>query len=412
MTDIQEALVRATEGVTSRPDLLDRVRAGGRRRVVRRRSVLAGALAASLGGAYLMRPRDAAAPIDPAIRGDLAGDREFLAKAQAAWRKITDGYETLGPARLRWAGRTPAGGVARFSQPVRVDGGRRFDLAGFVVPDGGTPTVQLNPPDTLVPAALLLGDQRDVLVLDDADRVVELATDYTIETDGRIKRSWAPGHRSPDGVSVQRVPPQRGAVRFGLRPPVEDDPVELSNFAEVIDQRTTTSQGLIRLDRPLPGRELAWPADGLLTGRSLAAWDVTSNRGYDDPYGYHRLDGFTWYLRGATADRRRLVVQTLAMDGDARVFWFLGNTVPRYAGLLSAIGAPVPDPDTGRLPVLRLRLPGQLGVVVAAQNAALRYSTGGGGWLPVTGDAALLPAAADRLEVRPRRGAATTVALP
>ncbi|MEV4410200.1 hypothetical protein AB0J66_49245, partial [Actinoplanes sp. NPDC049598] len=49
-TDIRQALTRATDHLESPPDLLDRVRAGGRRRVVRRRTLIGGGLAVGAAG--------------------------------------------------------------------------------------------------------------------------------------------------------------------------------------------------------------------------------------------------------------------------------------------------------------------------------------------------------------------------
>jgi hypothetical protein len=50
-TDIRDALTAATRHIAAPPDLLDRVHAGGRRRVVRRRTVLAAGLATAAAGA-------------------------------------------------------------------------------------------------------------------------------------------------------------------------------------------------------------------------------------------------------------------------------------------------------------------------------------------------------------------------
>jgi hypothetical protein len=144
---------------------------------------------------------------------------------------------------------------------------------------------------------------------------------------------------------------------------------------------------------------------GALRAADLGRWNVAGMTGYDDPFGTHQFAGPTdWFIVGATPDRRRLVVQTRSLDGQTRIFYFLGRPgEPHYAGRFTG----------GQSTVLRVRLPQRQGVVVAALNAALRFRTAGGGWLPAAGDAALLPAAATAVEVRPRQGGGpVTVALP
>ncbi|GAA0559875.1 hypothetical protein GCM10010172_48740 [Paractinoplanes ferrugineus] len=335
----------------------------------------AGAVALGVAPAAVWRGATAVEP-EPSAPGDLGQDREFLGRARKAW---TTGFESGSRPRVLWAGHTPAGPAALLTQTAVLGDGRRHSVQGWVRTTGGklraVGVVRLVPPGTVVPSALLLGAQRDSLVLADLGRPVELSQDFGIDPAGRPVRNWAPV-TSAEGVSIIRLPARTGRLRFGLRSGTER--VEIDDLGEMA---TPTSPGDRRLDRTLPGA-------GAATG-----WDVSKLPGYDDPYGYQvQPDLPSWYVRGTLPDRRPLVVQTVPADDGARAFYFLGSGTPHYAGFRPA----------GEF--LRLRLPDQLGIIVGYLNGALRYRAGGGDWLPATGDAALLPAATAQVEITPRGG--------
>jgi hypothetical protein len=384
-TDIRSALERATDHLSTPPDLLDRVRSGGRRRVVRRRSVLLGglgAVAAAVAVPVALGRRDDDA-FQPAAHGDRAGDRRFVAEAKAAWRRAISGMAASGPALVVWAGTTPAGPAAWLRQTMEIEGGD-MDVVGWVVTDGGdlrgSGNVQITRPGRPVTSALLLGEKRDVLVVADLGRGFDLSTDYAIDPGGKVQRTYS-RVSSADWVFTRTVPPQRGAVRLAMIRAGMGEGIPLDNFSDVVTQTRNQVPDLFR--RRLAGGTDPWEMPG----------------GYDDPFGYHVLsEQGAWEINGATPDGRQFTVRTLPMDGTARVFWFLGGPDPHYAGLLQG-------------GVLRVRLPGKQGVVVAVLNATLRYRTRGD-WLPVGSDVALLPDAATELEVRPRGGDPATVKLP
>jgi hypothetical protein len=426
-TDVRYAFERATEEISAPPDLLDRVRAGGRRRVVRRRTVLAAGLAAAAGGAALplaLRGRGDQRVL-PATRGDLAGDRKLLNRVRAAWLEAS---REPGEPNIWWVGATPAGPVALVSAPTEAgsvtgpDGIERrpTDRLGFVATTAGG----LRVPNafahvragTVEPIALLTGEHSDVLVVADAGRSIRFSADYDFDAAGRLIRRFAALPAGPDGVLVRAVPAQGDAIRIGLRQEATDPTVPLVDVADRWDMPAVRSQTTERLERRLAGSILAWTE---VPDQELLRWDVMTWPGYgNDTFGYHPVVGpAAWWIRGQTPDGRRLVVQTVALDGRARLFVLLGKIggapVPHYLGVLDPrVSTEVLDAVDGPLTILHVRLPQGQGVVVAAENATFRYRVRGGDWLPASGDAVLLPDAATELEVRPRRGRTVPLTLP
>ncbi|WP_433292809.1 hypothetical protein ACQP2F_28985 [Actinoplanes sp. CA-030573] len=387
-TDIHVALERATEHLSPPPDLLERVRAGGRRRVVRRRAVLFGGLGAAVAaaGSPLALGRGRGGEVaDPVTRGDLAGDRQFLQEARAAWSRGADAFETRSRPHVLWAGTTPAGPAALISQRATVETAPQ-DLLGWVEPVAGgglrgTGSVRLMPPGKVEPGAILIGERRDVLVVADLGQPVDLSADYSFDEDGKVRRTYSRVSSGADWVFVRRVAPQAENVRIAMIRAGLGEGIPLDNFGDVVHEKTNQVPEL--LDRRLPGATGPWEMPG----------------GYDDLFGYHAQTGLgAWQISGATPDGRQFTVRTLPLEDTVRAFWFLGGPEPHYAGLM-------------RDGVVRVRLPGQQGVVVAVLNATLRYRTRGA-WIPVS-DVALLPDAATELEVRPRGGGdPRTVPLP
>jgi hypothetical protein len=428
-TDVRYAFERATEEISAPPDLLDRVRTGGRRRVVRRRSVLAAGLAAAAGAAALplaLRGRGDDRVL-PATRGDLAGDRQLLRRIRAAW---ADAFTGPGEPHIWWAGSTPAGPVALVSQPTEIGqisapggvGQVPAEMLGFVATAGGRLRVPNEfvpvPAGTIQPIALLTGARRDVLVVAGGGRPIQFSEDFAFDGAGRITRRFVPLPAGPDGVLVRTVPAAGDAIRFGLREDDTSDPdVPLIDLANRWDAAMVGSQPTARMERRLPGSILAWtdvPAD------ELRRWDVMALPGYySDQFGYHPSVGTTaFWIRGQAPDGRLLVVQTVVLDDRVRLFVLLGKAgdkpTPRYLGLLGPQAfTEVRDEIGGPLPILHVRLPERQGVVAAAENATFRYRVrGAASWLPTDGDAVLLPEAATELEVRPQRGRAVTLRLP
>ena len=420
-TDIRQALARVTDGVDPSPELLDRVRAGGRRRVVRRRTVLAGGLAAAAAGVTVpLATRDSGGggQAPPATGGDLAGDRDLIARVLAAWRQAHGD----GDPRVHWVGDTPAGPVAVVTQPD-PDPGVAEDVLGFVEPVGGElravrGTVRV-PPGTTSPYALLAGARRDVLVVVTAGRGLWFSEDYGFDTIGRVSREYAEQPRPADGVLVRTVRPADDLVRFALMQDGPETEVPLANLDAVVPTDAADSRFPDRIELLLAVRERAWPPDDEVTRSELDMyWNVGTRKRYLDQHGYHAWTGPTeWYLRGAAPDGRRLVVQTLALDRRARAFLLLGaegDSPPgEYLGQLEdGLSTTAKNSDGEPLPILHARLPHGIGVAVAAYECRLRYRVRQGSWLPVSGSAAVLPVAATEMEVTPPGGAAVQVSLP
>ncbi|GAB2575546.1 hypothetical protein Aab01nite_14240 [Paractinoplanes abujensis] len=398
-TDVRDVLARATDHLSPAPDLLDRVRTRGRRRVVRRRTVLGGALAvvAAAGAA----PALSGNRTEPrrVTRGDLAGDAALLERMRAAWQAAMP--HATGEITVRWAGTTAAGPVGLLSQPSEGSG---LDLQGFVeTVDGqlrGLGGTRLVARGTVAPVALATGVRRDQLIIVTGDQAVHLSENYTIDAAGRVTRRFVTLHG--DLVFQRRVRSQRYALRVG------DEPVPVAPSSA-----TTAPSPVVpypqKVERVMPGA----PA----TAPDRAVWDVSEREGYLDPYGVGVWTGPTeWYLRGMILDGRQLVVQTLALNGRARAFCLAAPPadIPeaRYLGDSAAgLTARLDDGGGKVVPVLYLRLPSGIGWVVAAPDCQLRYRVRDGSALPVAGDAALIPAAATELEVTSRAGRSASFVL-
>ncbi|WP_433718716.1 hypothetical protein ACQP2Y_30820 [Actinoplanes sp. CA-051413] len=417
-TDIRTALEHATGDLRTPPDLLDRVRAGGRRRVVRRRTVLAAGLATiaagGTAGALISGGDGGAAPVaspllDHPTRGDLKNDAAFLDRVRKAWRDHLGGVSVRGEPHIAWAGLAPHDSrVAVVAQrvPQRVAspiGQISYGLTGFVeqTPDG-LHVISLE--EMLTGAtnatAALLGPDRNVLMVLDDGRGIRYSPAVAYTERGKISRTFTPlDFRTHDGVAFEATAQSRTLIQVALR-------------ADVPDSQGDRSVGLVNLSRLVEDAGRGAPPAGtarrarLLAGPASEAddlWDLAGRDGYDDRYGYRITPppGDTWILRGTTADGRRFVVQTLTSTDDrVRLFLSLGTPEPVLRGFPDS-AAPLP---------VQVRLPDGQGVVVAA-TGRLRYRVAGGTWLPISGDAALLPAAAGEVEVTTARGQAVRVRL-
>lgn len=396
MTDIEirDVLGRATDDLQPPPDLLERVRTGGRRRVARRRTVLAAAVAtaaAGTGAAVSARSGHDALPyarLHRPTRGDMAGDTAFLDQVAGIWRARLGADTILGRPHVAWAMSTPAGPVAVVSSRAMPGHGRPYGWTGFVSGEHVV-SVEALRPGVVNSEALLAGPDRSTLVVVDGGRPLSFSSDLRYDAGGRVGRVFRPVTLDADGVMVVPVVPQPDRIRTALR----------TGTTAVRPAGVEPPSPPALLSRLLPGRERAWGDDAAVSPELLAAWELRQRDVYGDPYGVHGgPPGTYWCIRGSTADARRVLVQTLVLDQDVRVFRTVSATTtgtPVYLGLLNS-------PET--IAVLRVRLPDSLGVVVAASGATLRYRTASADWLTVTGDAALLPAAARFLEVTPPGG--------
>jgi hypothetical protein len=416
-TDIRSALERATGELRSAPDLLDRVRAGGRRRVVRRRALLGAGLAVAAGGStagVLLAGRGGGGPVaspllDRATRGDLRGDRAFRDQLRAAWRAKVGNIPVVGEPHVVWAGVTPGGRAAVVAQRVPEQvvspiGQIRYGMLGFAEQDAGDLRM-ISLEEMLTEAAngtaALLGRDRSVLLVLDDDRRVQWSPELSYTPAGQVDRRFTPlDFRTHDGAALVTVGASRTTIRVGLLAGVPDGQgdrtVGLANLSQLAWDagRGMPGEGAQRYTPVLAGADPSFAGGG--------TWDLATRDGYADQWGYRVVPPpETWIISGATADRRPYVVQTLAgTDDRVRLFLSLGTPEPVFKGF--------PDP-AAPLPV-QVRLPDGQGVVVAGRGR-LRYRMRAGNWLPVAGDAALLPAAAAEVEVTPTAGRAVRVPL-
>jgi hypothetical protein len=418
-TDIRTALERATGELRTPPDLLDRVRAGGRRRVVRRRSVLAAGLATiaagSTAGVWRSGGGDGTAPVaspllDRATRGDLKGDAAFLGRVRATWRNHVGDIPVVGEPHVVWAGLAPhqartAVVAQRVPELTASPAGQiRYGLTGFIeeTPDG-LRAISLEEMLTGAPnaPAALLGPQRNVLMVLDDGRDIRYSPDLSYTAAGKVERTFTPlDFQAHDGVAFEATGTSLTAIRLALRAGGPDAygerSVGLANISQLIDDAG-------RGGPPRDPAQQIWSlagADG--TTAAGGEWDAETRDGFHDRYGYHLVPpADTWYIRGATGDGRQFVVQTLTgPEVRIRVLLSLGTPDPVLQGFTT---------PTAPLPV-QVRLPDGQGTVVAGAGK-LRYRVSRGDWLPVAGSAALVPAAAEQVEVTPTKGRAVVVTL-
>lgn len=417
-TDIRAALADATDGLSAAPDLLHRVREGGHRRVVRRRTLLAAGVAtvaAGSGASVLLSgdreptTPDVASPfLDSPTRGDLRDDTAFGAEIRAVWGRHVAGIPGLrGEPHIIWAGATFDGGrAAAVAQRIRQRvvspvGQIAYGVMGFLEQTPrGLEAISLEEMTTqaeIAPAVLLGTPRTTVLVLDDGRRL-EYSENRDYAADGRVSRTFQPLRFERDGAEVLFTEPQTNWIRLGLRAGVPGADggrfVQLANLSQLAEARQRRgSWRSLRIDRLLPGGSLDWPD----------AWHIATHEGYGDPYGYDFPVGdVSCRIRGVAAGSKFSLETVTLDDMRIRLFLMVDRPEPQFRGFVDL---------AARLPV-QVRLPGGRGVVVAAEGAALRYRAGGGSWLPVRGDAALLPDAATEVEVTPPGGRSGTVVLP
>lgn len=413
-SDVRGILHRATDDLVSPPGLLAEVRRGGRRRVVRRRAVLAAVCAAVLAvpmAGVLDLPGNAgdapvAAPLlDQPTRGDLAADEGYLRQVRQVWqRRVKEvGDLTRGAPHVVWAGGTPAGPAAYVAQPTA-----HGTTVGFVEPTVGGPRVrtltQLDDSGTDgAEQAALLGPQRDVLLVLDFGQPVQFSAQLRSMPDGKVERTFEPV-AFHDGAAVLSVPPQRTKLTVALsRTPVErQNMIHIDGTSQILfpGNKDRPAPPLIR--HTLPGAEQVWGMDPAAKQVNAPTEALAE---YIDPVGVHTLDGspLLW-VYGATPDGRRLLVETIQYDDDpSRVVALLARPYLPFEAVASTTAdwsAPLP---------VRLRLPGDQGILVAAEGSALSYRVGDGQWQDAGRDAALLPATATDVRVTDADGTATSV---
>lgn len=416
-TEIRAVLHRATDHLAAPPDLLADVRRGGRGRLVRRRTFLAGGVltgvaAATAGGAWTLRgsgpPMDVASPLlDGPTRGDLAGDAAFRRRLLDTWRSRLADIDTdlYGEPHISWAGRTPAGPAAVMAQRtannpvVSSEGDRLIGQMAFVRPTPNGPEVMtieaLTDGAGVNSAAALLGADLDVLLVRDTGRAAEYSTEFGYGDDGRILRTFRPVPFA-DGAAALRVAPQRRriTIAIGYTPREKRNRLHISNAIEVLAPAGKDAGAPPPRTHVLPGAGAAWGPLPEEEARRRSDRTVAAMAPYLDILGNHaapRDPALTVY--GAVAGRRLLVRTIQYEDDPAHAVALLSGPGESFE-----VAAAVRVQRGGALPV-GLRLPGGLGVLVAAEGARLRYREAGGAWQHAGQHAALLPARAAQVEV-------------
>ncbi|MDG4785207.1 hypothetical protein O7626_04530 [Micromonospora sp. WMMD1102] len=436
-SDVRDVLHRATEDLVSPPGLLGEVRRGGRRRVVRRRAVLATLCAAVValpvaGGLQLASDGgevQVASPLlDEPTRGDLARNEGYLRQVRDVWQRRRAELETpmSGEPHIVWAGQTPAGPAAYIAHrtthnPIVSEpaNDRLVAMAAFVEPTANGPSVMTT--ETITDAgtdgnsqAVLLGPQRDVLLVLDFGQPVEFSPELQYMPDGKVKRTFQPV-AFRDGAAILAVQPQRTKITVGLaRTPVKrENVVHITNATEILSPNGD-SPSRKRLRYTLPGADPAWGGDPTTPeyqnkpgAKEVSAQGTEALADYIDPLGAHVGDGSPLLsIYGATPDGRRLLVETIQYDDEpARVIALTARNDESFQAVANTVA------DWTAPLQVRLQLPDNQGTLVAAEGATLSYRVADGEWVDAGRNAALLPANATDVRVTNASGTVTNVAV-
>jgi hypothetical protein len=422
---MRQALMLAAADVEPAPDLADRARRGGRRRLRRRRTAWACAGAvlavAALGG--LLRsvaPRPDGPPpplpasvterlLDGETRGDLADDPLYLDAVVAS--HLADPLRspvadvTVRPAGLShvvWAGSTPAGRAAALAQPVSMSDGRGGVLMRFFADgQGGRPRLagegmtirRAAQPETL---AFVMDAETPVLVALDPGRPVELAAGFSYANGRVTRKEWVP-LQFTDGAYVRPIPPSL-AHQTAVRYRGGGGYIRIANVAR--GSGAKTFDGLGWADPPSASFPAARPAFFPLgdTAPSRDEASAACSQALDgtlpDEPDLTAETGVDWLAAGRAADGGPVVACDMRVGYDEMrsvvvVRDAAGRTV-RAFGQAVHRGAVLP---------VAVRLPGDEGWFVARKDADLRYRTGTGAWSDAGRHAALLPTAATAVSV-------------
>jgi hypothetical protein len=458
-TDLEDtlraALAESTADIVARPGLLDDVRRGGRRRQwgTRGVAVVAGAVAVaavSTGGTVVVRelsgpatPTQAASlsAVDRTLLarptgGDLADDRAYLSAVVQAWQRSHAGSPNadrgifdhlLGQPQVVWAGHTPAGPAAivvqaadlRRHENIQLDREGPALLTGFVGASDGEPQVVADTypaPGAPQLEAAFIGADRNVLLVLDRDRPVELSFGRIYRDDGYVTRQWREV-RFDDGAAVVPVPARTDPRAVALRP-------HGSGFIDIGNRLSPEPAAAAATNQEDP--RLQWRAEwesgegarvglwlpGVGPAEDRSKWGEPLDAGSIQERFEHGLasrvpqlfpetDGVLnslWYVWGSTLDGSYVVVGEKCLDPDpCRVYGVLRSPSGEFD-----VAARWTDVD-GPLPVA-VPLPRGQGWVVARKDARLRWASADGAWHEVGMGTALIPDAATRVEVTPLAG--------
>ncbi len=432
-TELKHRLTAAVEDVDAPSDLVHRVRKGGTSRLRRHRlNTLAGAglALALIGGAgVVVQHVRTSAPVqsyssgigsgDPygfmmkgRTRGDLAGDKAFLAEAIAAWKlgreksydKERGIFDDLrGEPKVYWAGTTPGGKAAILVQNsylhqhanIQIDQEGIHALVGYVGTDAKGKAAFVNgsypAPGSSLVAAFVAGPTggQQAMVVIDLDKDLGWAAKREYTEDGS-RRKYTP-LKFKDGVSVVKVPAGTNldALELSQLPPTEFASYEVVNGLPIPTSTADFDQRLWTMEKPDGSWEdVSWPMTEGAEALASKAKDtfVATVEAASDP-SKNGVFMPSWVGYGVTANGSEVLLSELQLEPDPTHIYAV--ITPKGGKAVIAAGG-VPDPKAP-LPV-NVKLPGGQGWAVAAKDAELSYRFGTGAWSAVRKNATLVPA--------------------
>jgi len=419
-TDLQQRLTDTVATIDAPPDLVERVRLGGARRLRRRR---AGAVAtivlttAVIGGVATVGQDllstsggfDASTQTkqneDPygfllnrPTRGDLANDQAYLdgvlkiwnashQKSANAGRGIFDDLRAT--PHVAWAGTTPGGRAAivvqqsylRKHTDIQLNHEGLYTLIGFIGDDGaGRPHLVADSypaPGVGVIEGFVTGSKIKALVVLDTGKKMGWAAGRKYSEDGSSGREYSP-LSFKDGVASVKLPAGTDPASLWIRAlpvggPSESQLVGVpATYENMPDPRMWQQAG-------------SWPLEPGADGSAAAVLFRNTIDKVADPETsamYFSL----WHAYGKTPNGSTVVVGETALDTDPTHMYAVVKTA---GGAIEVIPGGVPD-RAAALPVA-IRLPDGQGWTAVRQGAQLSYRIDGGAWSEPRQNAVLVP---------------------
>lgn len=447
-TELKQRLSADVDSVEAPPDLLDRARAGGARRLRRRRFIAVGAIALTsvvVGGVAVTAPTVLDHRTDPPVasrpgegdpyaflmngptRGDLAGDTAYLRQVLEVWRSshgksinhdrgIFDHLQ--GDAKVAWAGNTPGGRAAivvensdlRNHSNVQLYHEGVAALVGYVGDDkDGKPAVIGD--DYPVPGAtqqvgfvVEKNGTKALVVLQMPGKPIGVSMGRTYAEDGSVKRTYTP-LTFRDRVSVVQLATGQNLAGLKLNRMPGTGYSNLSIVNADLNAAPPETAGDQRLWGDFAqDADLLWPmSDG--ANRLREAANNVFNETIGDA-GDPNANGTAfsiWTGYGVTANGTAVYIGEQALDSDPTHVYAV---LKPKTGKARIVPGGVPDASAA-LPVA-IELPDDQGWAVARKDAQLSYRYDGGAWSPARPNALLVPAGA-HAEVKVEAGGKTDV---
>ncbi|MFC9694645.1 hypothetical protein ACFTSF_39225 [Kribbella sp. NPDC056951] len=441
-TELKDRLMASVDEIEAAPDVLDRVRVGGARRLRRRRLTtlaVSTMVVLAVGGVTLTGPSLYHQLTDPPVagvpvqndpygflmkghtRGDLAGDQNYLDQALAAWEKshrnsgnrdrgIFDRMQ--GEPQVFWAGKTPGGRVAiigqysdlRHHDNIQLDREGVHTLVGFVADgtDGKPAVVADSYPAPGVSLTTGFVTRNTLVVLDTGKKVGWSPAREYDDSNGSSSRKYTQV-QFKNGVGVVKLPENTDAKKLALHTLPAQGPSDLAiaNGGVNTMGNSTPDDRLWSSDIPNDG---LWPMSAGAEQLAGDARDTFTNTvgAAADPEHY-MFSASLWIGYGVTANGSSVYLGEQQIDTDAsRVYAVLQPA----KGKAQIIGGG--EPNRGAALPVQIRLPDNQGWAVAAKDATLSYRYGEGAWSATSKHALLIPHGED-VEVKVETPARTEI---